>query len=277
MQSFIRLTEANKQRFVDIIYSKFFYQDMMKTSHPDCPLPPNYKLLEWLNSSASDKYHIDWNLIRNGDFDEICRVFSCYYDYIEEGGSIKNKKFNTKLHPIELFKNAKLHNKKVNFAASPKEVNKETDLAYLCENDEFLFIYVLSHKGANWCNTFDCGGQGARWCIGYEQTSSYWLDYLRDGDFFILAFDKDVYRKRSTETDTLKYMIQLRRNSTLRHTKAWLQTDESEDTIPATDFEVFFDITFDELNELLFDYDESIKKYELDYVYGNVYGGGFDY
>lgn len=267
MHNFIRLQENDKKRFIDIIYNKFHYQDMRNTTHPDCPLPTPNDLLGWLNTSASDKYKIDWNKVINRDFDEICRIFSSYYDYVEKGGSIKSRKFKDHDTPISIFERARLGDTHVNFAHTPEEVKKSTDLALLEETPDWLFVLVLTHRGAEWCNTFNCGGQGARWCIGYKQNKNYWDDYVKDGAWFILAFNKNTFQKRIYEKDTMKFMIEFHRDSSSpRKTRAWLQTDESEDVIPPCDWDIEFGTTYDILEELLCWYEDVVEDLNFDYA-----------
>lgn len=76
------------------------------------------------------------------------------------------------------------------------------DLVY--ENNDWLFYTVDNYEAAVFCDSVECGGQGARWCIGTKDNNEYWYRYQNGGDRFILAI-----RKGDAEPDDLKYMIQV--------------------------------------------------------------------
>ncbi len=79
---------------------------------------------------------------------------------------------------------------------------KGFDLVY--ENNDWLFYTVDNYEAAVFCDSVECGGQGARWCIGTKDNNEYWYRYQNGGDRFILAI-----RKGDAEPDDLKYMIQV--------------------------------------------------------------------
>lgn len=72
------------------------------------------------------------------------------------------------------------------------------------ENSDWLFYTVDNWEAAVFCDSVDCGGQGAKWCIGTKDTNEYWHQYQNGGDRFVLAI-----RKGEAEPDDLKYMIQI--------------------------------------------------------------------
>lgn len=79
---------------------------------------------------------------------------------------------------------------------------KGFDLVY--ENNDWLFYTVDDYEAAVFCDSVECGGQGAKWCIGTKDSNEYWYRYQNGGDRFILAI-----RKGNAEPDDLKYMIQV--------------------------------------------------------------------
>jgi len=76
------------------------------------------------------------------------------------------------------------------------------DLVY--ENNDWLFYTVDNYEAAVFCDSIECGGQGAKWCIGTKDNNEYWYRYQNGGDRFIL-----VIRKGDAGPDDLKYMIQV--------------------------------------------------------------------
>lgn len=93
------------------------------------------------------------------------------------------------------------------------------------ENPNFIFVSPLTYESAVFMDSSECGGAGAKWCIGYEKSKDYWNQYVKDyGSRFVLAFNKhfaeipdedseyfdedseQYYSRKDTE---LKYMIEL--------------------------------------------------------------------
>lgn len=109
------------------------------------------------------------------------------------------------------------------------------DLEIIYENEKFLFVKVLTYEGAKFCDSFDCGGEGAKWCIGWETTDQHWKSYTGAGITFIMAYNK---KHDTSKTDTLKYMLEIGP----KEVQAWLQSDHHEDTIKVNDFKDLFGI-----------------------------------
>lgn len=126
--------------------------------------------------------------------------------------------------------------------AGENEPAYDVDFVHLSQldNGKFTFVVPMTYEAAVFCDSAKCGGEGAKWCIGYEKTQSYWNDHTQDGQLFILAFNNESFAKgpNNREKDTLKYMITLSPDA--RDTEAWLQSDEPEDTIPIYKFKKFF-------------------------------------
>jgi hypothetical protein len=113
---------------------------------------------------------------------------------------------------------------------------KRDDCKVAGENDKFIFVMPLSYKACVWMDSFDCGGAGAKWCIGYEKNRDYYKKYYEDGYAFILAFNKyptDV-------NNDLKYMIQvdpikLETGDSEDAGKCWTQDDDPNRTLSLLD------------------------------------------
>lgn len=101
-------------------------------------------------------------------------------------------------------------------------------------DDKWIFAYCKSHAACNFADSFECGGAGAKWCVGWTDNPAHWKSYTGRGMEFVLAYNKKGDPKVE---DDLKYMIQIDPNG---QTQAWLQTDHASDTIKLDKFEEFF-------------------------------------
>ena len=87
-------------------------------------------------------------------------------------------------------KSAKKKNPKLLFTTRPE------DFAILKETDTWLFIYVKTYEDAVFCDSFNCGGQGATWCIGESASNTQWIYHKEArGEDFVLAFNKTTHEK----------------------------------------------------------------------------------
>ena len=87
-------------------------------------------------------------------------------------------------------KRAKKQDKKLLFTDKP------SDFKILEETDTWIFVYVKSYEGAKFCDSFNCGGNGAKWCIGDSKSDTQWIYHTGDrNEDFVLAFNKDTNEK----------------------------------------------------------------------------------
>src|SRR5574344_920115 len=135
---------------------------------------------DFFKDHPASENQIDWNksaILTYKDFEKI----------FEDANNTKNAlKRASKDNPRLLFENRK-------------------DCKIVGENNNFIFVLPLSYEACVWMDSFDCGGAGAKWCIGYEKDNSYYKQYIKNGYIFILAFNK--YPTNLSED--LKYMIQV--------------------------------------------------------------------
>ena len=75
---------------------------------------------------------------------------------------------------------------------------------YIGEDENWIYITPLSYEGAKFCDSAECGGAGAKWCIGYEKTDEYWNSYINKGALFLMKFNKFPKNRKND----LKYMIE---------------------------------------------------------------------
>jgi len=106
-------------------------------------------------------------------------------------------------------------------------------------NDKWIFAQCKSHAACNFADSFECGGAGAKWCIGWTNNPAHWNSYTKAGMEFVLAYNKLGDPKKE---DDLKYMIQI---DPTNKTQAWLQSDRFGDTIKLPDFPEFFGLDLD--------------------------------
>lgn len=226
--------EANKARFLEPLYSVY------KTVVHDCPIYSD--LLDFINTH--NELSFDW---QSRDREKLFRnIINTYNDYKRNGGSNKNKKLLTYKDPNLIFTNNDFNLK---YSKSKDEpIEEDTDLVIYpeLETDKFIFVTPLTYEAAVFMDSFDCGGEGAQWCIGQDDSIGleHWQEYEDDGDFFILAFNKEKYRNKEDKSDNkLKFMIQMDET----YTKAWIQEDTPEDCIKEEKFKRVFGYSSEEL------------------------------
>ena len=188
------LQEANKNRFLSKLYE--LYSDIEEnydselaalfifcTSNNDINYYDYYEpLLAFVNSNAADKYRFNWQqkdkkgLYRN--------IIEAFISYLENGTSSQNKKL-AKLDARRVFYNSGL-----NVVESGEDCsNADFLILEELEDENFLYVGVLSHEAAVFCDSFNCGGMGARWCIGTKNKPDFFEKYI-ENSLFVLAFNK---------------------------------------------------------------------------------------
>lgn len=191
------LSEADKSRFINPVW------DVIEKDPEDVldytslkKLPNRSDVIKWVNSGAADKYRIDWSKFdpkkkQNWDYSDVAEeIIQPFLDYQSD----KQKK------------------------ADPKNMfsNKE-DFLILDENSHYLFVGLKTYEAAHFCDSFQCGGAGAKWCIGYDR--QYWSFYnIKEESRFVLAYSK----KRYGDMNDQKYMIEILQSGSC---KVWSQVD----------------------------------------------------
>ena len=207
------LQEANKDRFLSKLYSE--YKDFEYSVDDNIAADFAFALqnnnidkndyyeplLAFVNSNAADKYKFNW---QQKDKAELWReIIEAFTSYLVNSTKSKIKKLN-KENPKQVFYNSGL--KVINYGDSEKDL-QDADFVFFNEqeNDKFIFVGVLSHKAAVFCDSYNCGGAGAKWCIGYASSNNYWNSYLQKGFNFVLAYNKKGYGLATKQ----KYMLQI--------------------------------------------------------------------
>ena len=191
------LWEASKRRFIDKVYYDVTANPrrcelfLSHTKSAGKRMPGREALVKWVDSGAADKYKIDWNIILKSTPDnpgEFGRLVDAYYDYETQSHQAK------RTNPVLVFKNSGLR----------YNTDENPDFKLLGETSKFIFIGVYTHEAAIFCDSFNCGGAGAKWCIGMEE-NTYWDRYNIRSHMFVLAYSKEFF----ADTDKQKYMLEL--------------------------------------------------------------------
>jgi hypothetical protein len=190
LTDFLKIQE-NKDHFID-------KNDNLDSEQKD-------KVKEFIKSHPESEKKLDWNKSGSLTWKDFEQIFD---DANNTKSAIKKATKENKRLLFENKKNCKI----------------------IGENDKFIFVLPLSYKACVWMDSFDCGGAGAKWCIGYEKTTKYYKEYFDDHIAFVLAVNKFP---ENIESD-LKYMIQINDNNSGR---AWTQDDNINNTYEISDYD----------------------------------------
>ena len=212
--------------------------DILEKDNSDFTLPTYEALRAFVNSQSIDKYKIDWNKIR--DMDTVTLGSKAQKDMHDEIVKIYVAFYTQETH------NANKKSKRTMF-------NDKNNFIILDENDDWLFVGMLSYEACKFADSFQCGGAGAKWCIGWERSQEYWRKYtFRDKDRFVLAYNKNTYGSQ----DNQKYMLQLspsakdyNGNVIKVSVTSWVQSDNPSDVFYDDSTCNTFDITKDQFLE----------------------------
>lgn len=143
-------------------------------------------LIDWFKANPSKENKIDWNkwkTLTKADFDALLN---------DKTKSKNQTKREIKNDPKNLFNN-----------------ENGRDFKVIGETDNWLFVGVFNWEAAVFCDSFNCGGVGATWCIGTKDDRRYWDDYSMHS-CFLLAFNKNFKEMLNDEKkkQNIKYMIQ---------------------------------------------------------------------
>lgn len=267
------LQEANKERFFKVLWDTY--------AEPDDTIYTNNityeELLDFVNSddpilkNRFEKEHLNWQSNKSESYDKWIAIVESYLE--------RNIKKQEKNKEKEVFNSKSFKDMAMAIGYKVAEAGTESlskaAFAHLSdlENDEYDFYVPLSWAACVFCDSVYAGGQGARWCIGYEKDDSHWVSYTRSGDIFILAVNKEELEKRSSvPRNKLKYMIRI--TSDIDEVGAWQQDDDANNVIPAHVFKPKFGKTAEEMLfslEPVLDEDTVYRRYYNDLLYNPDY------
>ena len=211
----VRLDEASKARFIDKVWNELERDPegvMVMVGADVEKFPSRETITKWVDSGAADKFlksnNFNWQkFTADSSGDEIplyVSLISAYLDYVQEGGSNKEKRQIMKEDPVQVFKNNSMGLKVIHEGENP--AGADMVIMDSIENKEWLFVVPLTHAACVFMDSFECGGQGAKWCIGQKDDDSAWKRYLKQESYFVLAFNKDP----DCAENKKKYMLQFR-------------------------------------------------------------------
>ena len=59
------------------------------------------------------------------------------------------------------------------------------------EDENFMYVVPLNFKAFTFVNSYKCGGEGAKWCIGTKKDKKWYDDYfIKHNNFAIVALSK---------------------------------------------------------------------------------------
>ena len=261
------LQEANKERFFRTLWEKFSdtdeniqsynisYQDLLNfVNSDDSILKKEFEELG-LDWRSNKDVHLKWTAIINS--------------YIERKEKKVERNKKKEIFKAKTFKEAAEATgyKVVETCSEPLSGVSFIHLSDL-ENEKYDFYVPLSHNACVFCDSVQAGGQGAKWCIGYEGSNGYWLDYTAEGNIFILAVNKEKFNRPDTLSNNLKFMIQLSRAD--YSSCAWSQDNDPESVIGFEFFKQEFGRSIDEmevsLKPLLQNTDSVYSKYSSQFT-----------
>jgi hypothetical protein len=158
------------------------------------------KAIAFFTGHPNYESHIDWNRknLTRGDFKKV---------FAKAAMSKKEQKRKAKADPALLF--------------------EKQNCRIIEQTTEYIIVTPLDWKCAKFFNSFDCGGEGARWCIGDRRKYAHWNHYVNDGNIFYL-----VYFTKKFSWYGRKMLIQYDSSELI----AWTKYDEPVDVLPHCNF-----------------------------------------
>lgn len=240
-----KLTEASKKRFLEPPYDELNYDEeareavMAETPYRGRELPQCEELVKFVDSGAIGSVPIDWNKFNikidghtpddkwNALLVELSKIVEAYYNWKDKGGSRKDQKVAKKIDQNLVF----TQNSENLVVINEGQDTENADMVILrsLETEKFIFVVPLTWEACQWMDSSQCGGQSARWCLGYEQSNEYWINYTDDSNLFVLAYNKEENPKENER----KYMLQIAfgDDDNLEECKGWQQHDDPDDVI----------------------------------------------
>ena len=128
------------------------------------------------------------NLLSQPEKDQIIAFFNKHPNY--ENQIDWNKKSLNFKDFLNIMKKAENSKKKCRIKAKldPKSLFSRIKCQIICETKDFLIIVPSNRKAVIFFNSHQCGGEGARWCIGGKRSNRIWKNYLASGAQFYFVY-----------------------------------------------------------------------------------------
>jgi hypothetical protein len=106
--------------------------------------------------------------------------------------------WNKKIIPFDEFERVftlaenSARNRKKKTREDPKTMLAAHNCPVIGEAENFLIAVPLDWQAAVFCNSFQCGGEGAKWCVGNSKSPEQWETFARRGQsFYFIYFKKE--------------------------------------------------------------------------------------
>lgn len=149
----------------------------------------------------------------------------------------------------------------------------DTDYQILYNDNKEIYVLIKSYQVAVFCDSFDCYGFGAKWCIGTKNNSSYWDHYTGSKrSLFVLYYD--ALKKE-------KYMNQIMfENNDISNLVVTVWNSEDKDIYKRIPFDKVFENKIDKslietIYEKKYTYEgnyeisKAFVKIAVDYIFNN--------
>lgn len=189
---FSQILNENKERFINKL---------------NCDQETKDYFITFFKSHANLESKIDWN--KNSD-SLTADIFNLIND------TAKNKETSDSKH--DLYRNIR----------AISDIDWEAnDCEILDEDDFYIYVAPVNHNGAVFCDSVQCGGAGAKWCIGLKDDDSHFYRYNCSLDeMFVMQLNK---RPEDLKND-LKIMWEIGN----RNASAWNQLDKKTGSVRTT-------------------------------------------
>lgn len=104
---------------------------------------------------------------------------------------------------------------------NPSLLFKKQTCEIIYQTKDYLLAVPLDRECAVFFNSYNCGRERARWCIGDRNDSSYWENFKKDNEIFAL-----VYFTKRQPIFGRKFLVQY--NTEAEIFELWLQENKAK-------------------------------------------------
>jgi hypothetical protein len=143
---------------------------------------------EWMNMTKKARFIETLDALSSDKKKEITDFFTKHPNY--ENHIDWNSKSLTYHDFEEVFTLAENSSRSIRRKAKtdPRLLFTKHNCEIIRQTDDFLIVVPLDWECAVFFDSFECGGEGARWCIGNSDDAAHWNNYLANNNVFFLIF-----------------------------------------------------------------------------------------
>jgi len=185
------ISEKNNELPVNIMFEKNVITKKIRFIKKNCILSKREKILITYYLSKHPNYDkfIDWNN-RNLTYNNFNQLFSL----VSNSKTLLFNKFNCEI---------------------------------IYQTNEYLIVVPLDWKCAVYFNSFSCGGESAKWCIGWKNNDNHWKWYSENGYSFYMIYFFERHPSLGK-----KVVVEL--NHKFNYMGLWLQDNKNKWDISST-------------------------------------------